>query len=165
MSCGLWGRRLSMGTIRSLRSATAGIDDIRFMFALLLLLLGLLFCWLLYKGAVYALPCLAGLCTGQWAYETGAGWTGAIVVALITAVTAFMLARVAYANAASVVLRRLLAACFVAPTLVMSYNIAIDLLAGAVASSVWLHLLGGAFALLMGMVALRRLTEDALDAG
>jgi hypothetical protein len=43
------------------------------------------------------------------------------------------------------------------------FTIAIDILAGAVASSVWLHLLGGAFALLMGAIALRRLSEDVSE--
>lgn len=131
------------------------------MFTLTLVFLALLLCWLLYKGALYAAPCLAGLCAGQWAYETGAGLAGAVVLALITAIMIFMIARIAYASAGSALVRWVLAACFVVPTLVVSYNIAIDLLAGAVASSVWLNLLGGAFALLMGAIALRRLTEDA----
>lgn len=135
------------------------------MFALLLILVGLCYCWLLYKGAVYAAPCLAGLCAGQWAYETGAGLAGAAVLALITAIAIFVLARIAYASAASALVRWALAACFVAPTLVVSYNIAIDILAGAVASAVWLHLLGGAFASLMGAIALRRLSEDGWEGG
>ncbi len=133
------------------------------MFALLLILVGLCYCWLLYKAAVYAAPCLAGLCTGQWAYATGAGLAGAAVLALITAIMIFMLARAAYDRAGSGLVRWVLAACFVVPTLVVSYTIAIDVLAGAVASAVWLHLLGGAFALLMGAIALRRLSEDASE--
>jgi hypothetical protein len=135
------------------------------MFGLLLLLLGLLFCWLVYKGAVYALPCLAGFCLGQWAYETGAGLAGAAGLALIISTMIFTMARAAHAGAASAILRWLVAAGFVAPTLVMSYNIATDLLAEAVASPVWLDVLAGAFALLMGAIALRRLTEDAPEAG
>lgn len=135
------------------------------MFALLLILLGLLFCWLIYKWAVYALPCITGLCAGQWAYETGAGWVGAAVVALVTAIMIFMIARAAYAGAGSALVRWLLAGCFVAPSLMMSYNIAIDLLAGAVASPVWHGVLAGAFAWLTGAIALRRLTEDVLEAG
>lgn len=133
------------------------------MFTLTLLLLALLFCWLLYKGAVYAAPCLAGLCAGQWAYATGAGLAGAAVLALITAIMIFILARTAYDRAGSALVRWVLAACFVAPTLVVSDTIAIDVLAGSVASAVWLHLLGGAFALLMGAIALRRLSEDASE--
>jgi len=135
------------------------------MFALLLILAGLCYCWLIYKGAVYALPCLVGLCAGQWAFETGAGLAGAAVLALIMAIAIFVIARTAYASAASALVRWALAACFVAPTLVVSYNIAIDILAGAVASAAWLHLLGGAFALLMGAIALRRLSEDGWKGG
>lgn len=151
--------------IRSLHSATAGIDDIRFMFALLLLLLGFCFCWILYKGAVYALPCVAGFSVGQWAYQTGAGSAGAGVLAFVTAIAVFMMARIAYDRAASVIVRWSLAACFVAPTLVMSYNIAIDLLAGSAPSSGWRQLVAGGCALLAGAIALRRLTEETRKPG
>lgn len=135
------------------------------MFALALLLLGLCFCWLLYKGAVYALPCLVGCSVGQWAYAVGAGLAGAGIVGLVTAIVALVAARAAYAGASPRVVRWLLAAGFVAPTLVLSYYIAIDLLAGVGASPVWLHLLGGAFAVLMGAIALRRLSEDGTETG
>lgn len=37
-------------------------------------------CWLLFNLAVFALPFLVGLHTGMWAYGTGAGWLGAILV-------------------------------------------------------------------------------------
>ena len=42
----------------------------------------------------------------------------------------------------------------------MSYNIAIDLLAGSVPSSGWRQLAAGGCALLAGAIALRRLTEE-----
>ncbi|WP_370209331.1 hypothetical protein [Salipiger bermudensis] len=37
-------------------------------------------CWLVFNLAVFALPFLVGLHTGIWAYGTGAGWLGAILV-------------------------------------------------------------------------------------
>ena len=37
-------------------------------------------CWLLFNLAVFALPLFVGLHTGIWAYGTGAGWPGAILV-------------------------------------------------------------------------------------
>ena len=36
-------------------------------------------CWLLFTLAVFALPFIAGVTAGTWAYGTGAGWLGAIV--------------------------------------------------------------------------------------
>ncbi len=42
-------------------------------------------CWLLFTLAVFALPFFAGVSAGTWAYQTGAGWLGAIIVGLIAA--------------------------------------------------------------------------------
>ena len=42
-------------------------------------------CWLLFNLAVFALPILIGLNAGIWAYGTGAGWLGGIVVGLLAA--------------------------------------------------------------------------------
>ena len=41
------------------------------------------FCWLLFTLAVFALPLFAGITAGTWAYGTGAGWPGAILVGLL----------------------------------------------------------------------------------
>src|SRR3546814_3387163 len=43
------------------------------------------FCWLLFTLAIYALPFFAGVTVGMWAYGTGAGWPGSIVVGLLAA--------------------------------------------------------------------------------
>ncbi len=42
-------------------------------------------CWLLFNLAVFALPFFIGLNAGTWAYGTGAGWLGGIVVGLFAA--------------------------------------------------------------------------------
>ena len=42
-------------------------------------------CWLLFNLAVFALPFFIGLNAGAWAYDTGAGWLGGIVVGLLAA--------------------------------------------------------------------------------
>ena len=36
--------------------------------------------WLLFYLAIFALPFFVGLHTGIWAYGSGAGWLGAILV-------------------------------------------------------------------------------------
>lgn len=43
------------------------------------------FCWLLFTLAVFALPFFAGLSAGTWAWHTGAGWSGAIIVGIVAA--------------------------------------------------------------------------------
>ena len=42
-------------------------------------------CWLLFNLAVFALPFFIGLNAGIWAYGTGAGWPGGILIGLIAA--------------------------------------------------------------------------------
>jgi len=42
-------------------------------------------CWLLFNLAVFALPLFIGLNAGTWAYGTGAGWLGAILIGLVAA--------------------------------------------------------------------------------
>ena len=42
-------------------------------------------CWLLFNLAVFALPFFMGLNAGTWAYGTGAGWLGAILIGLLAA--------------------------------------------------------------------------------
>jgi len=42
-------------------------------------------CWLLFNLAVFALPFFIGLNAGIWAYGTGAGWLGGILIGLIAA--------------------------------------------------------------------------------
>ena len=43
------------------------------------------FCWLLFTLAVFALPLFAGATAGGWAYQTGAGWLGAILIGTLAA--------------------------------------------------------------------------------
>ena len=42
-------------------------------------------CWLLFNLAVFVLPFFIGLNAGIWAYDTGAGWLGSVLVGLIAA--------------------------------------------------------------------------------
>ncbi len=42
-------------------------------------------CWLLFTLAVFAFPLFAGVSIGTWAYGTGAGWPGAVLIGLIGA--------------------------------------------------------------------------------
>ena len=42
-------------------------------------------CWLLFMLATYALPALGGVAAGMWAYQTGAGLPGSVLVGLVGA--------------------------------------------------------------------------------
>ena len=39
-------------------------------------------CWLLFTLAIYALPALGGVAAGMWAYETGVGLPGSVLMSL-----------------------------------------------------------------------------------
>lgn len=131
------------------------------MFVLLLLLAGLCFCWLVYKGAVYALPFVIGWSLGKIAYQLGSGFPVALLFGCGAAIAVFTLARAAYAAIPIHAFRWLLALVFVTPTLVMAYNVALDLLSGSTPSPLWRHGASGAIALLAGSVALRRLAGES----
>ena len=45
-------------------------------------------CWLLFTLAVFALPAFVGATVGAWAYGTGAGVPGAILIGLVAAAVA-----------------------------------------------------------------------------
>src|SRR3546814_11172293 len=51
-------------------------------------------CWLLFTLAVFALPFFAGVTVGMWAYGTGAGWLGAILVGFVAAGLTFGLGQI-----------------------------------------------------------------------
>ena len=48
-------------------------------------------CWLLFMLATYALPALGGVAAGMWAYQTGAGLPGSVLVGLVGGVKDLLL--------------------------------------------------------------------------
>ena len=42
-------------------------------------------CWLLFTLAVFTLPFFVGVTTGMWAFNSDAGWFGAIIVGTLAA--------------------------------------------------------------------------------
>jgi uncharacterized membrane protein (DUF485 family) len=74
-----------------------------------------LFCWLLFTLAVFALPFFAGLTTGGWAYHTGAGWMGAILIGVVAAGLTLGLGQILLGIVRPLWARLLIALAFVAP--------------------------------------------------
>lgn len=90
------------------------------------ILLGLaaivLFCWLLFTLAVFALPFFAAVGAGTWAYQTGAGWLGAIVVGLITGGITLGIGQVLLVIVRPMWARLLIALAFVVPAVFAGYH-------------------------------------------
>ena len=80
------------------------------------LLIGLMF-----QMAIFALPLFAGVTAGRFAYETGAGALGAILVGAVAAVFALGLAQVVLVVTRSTALRLLIALAFAAPAGLAGY--------------------------------------------
>ncbi len=72
-------------------------------------------CWLLFTLAVFALPAFAGVAAGIWAYHTGAGWIGGIIVGFIAAGLTFGVGQLLLAFARPLWLRLAVAFVFVVP--------------------------------------------------
>ena len=81
-----------------------------------------IFCWLLFTLAVFALPLFIGLTVGIWAFHTGAGALGGIIVGAVAGGATFGLGQIAMAFLPSTWLRLLIILLFVAPATVAGYN-------------------------------------------
>jgi len=111
----------------------------------ILALLGFgLLCWLLFKLAIYALPCSAGFCSGMWSFHQGSSIPGAIVIGVMAAAATVALARAAFAHARSLPARALIVCLFAVPASVAGLYAGLGLAQDAGADPLWC----AAFALL-----------------
>eukprot|EP01046_Picozoa_sp_COSAG06_P086522 COSAG06_NODE_33115_length_495_cov_0.722222_1_plen_92_part_10 len=72
-------------------------------------------CWLLFTLAVFALPFFAGVTAGTWAYDTGAGWLGAILIGMLGAGLTLGVGQLLLGIVRPLWARLLIALAFVAP--------------------------------------------------
>jgi hypothetical protein len=129
------------------------------MLAIVLALGAILAVWAMYKVIVYTLPCLLGLGAASLAINAGAGWVGAGLTGLATAVSSYFLLRFVLANVRSRALRSCMALVLALPSAVLAYNVGIDALASSVPTGLWRQVLAIAFALVMSAMAFVRMTE------
>ena len=94
-------------------------------------------CWLLFTLAVFALPFLAGLTAGTWAYGTGAGWFGAIIVGSVAAGLTFGIGQLLLATVRPTWARLLIAAAFVAPAVVAGFHATHGIVKHTLPSETW----------------------------
>jgi len=95
------------------------------------------FCWLLFTLAVFVLPLFIGLTVGMWAFHTGAGALGGIIVGAIAGGATFGLGQIALAFLPSAWLRLLIILLFVAPAAVAGYNATHGIAQMAMPSATW----------------------------
>ncbi len=115
-------------------------------------------CWLLFALAIYALPVFVGLSIGAAAFKSGAGYGGALILALASGAATFALGKSAFAAVRSPALRTLIGAAFALPAAVAGYQATAALAQLAVRSGAWSVVFGCIGAGSVGLMAWLRLS-------
>jgi len=129
------------------------------------ILLGLaaivLFCWLLFTLAVFALPFFAAVSACTWAYHTGAGGLGAIVVGLIAGGTTLGIGQVLFAVVRPMWARLVVALAFVAAAAFVGYHATYGIAKLAMPSETWQIVFSIIGAVAIGITTLLRVAGMA----
>ena len=118
-------------------------------------------CWLLFTLAVFALPVFAGAAAGAWAYQTGAGWTGGIIVGLVAAALTLGIGQFMLAFARPLWLRLAVAMVFVAPAALAGYHATHGIVKHTMPSDTWQIVFSVIGAIAVGVTAFVRVTAVA----
>ncbi len=118
-------------------------------------------CWLLFTLAVFALPFFAGVSAGTWAYQTGAGWLGAILVGLVTAALTLGLGQFLLAFVQPLWIRLAIALAFIAPAALAGYHATHGIVKHTMPSDTWQVIFSVIGAIAVGVTALIRVTAMA----
>ncbi len=95
------------------------------------------FCWLLFTLAVFALPFFAGVTSCLWAYHTGAGWLGAIIVGILGAALTLGIGQFLLIVVQPLWARVLIALVFVAPAAIAGYHATHGIVKHTMPSEAW----------------------------
>jgi hypothetical protein len=95
------------------------------------------FCWLLFTLAVFALPFFVGMSAGTWAYHTGAGWFGAILVGLVAAAMTLGVGQIMLIIVRPTWAKLLIALVFVVPAILAGYHATHGIVKHTMPSEAW----------------------------
>ena len=118
-------------------------------------------CWLLFTLAIYALPALGGVAAGMWAYQTGAGVPGSILVGLLGAGLVFGLAHFLILFARPMWLKLAVALAFVAPAAIAGFHATHGIVKHLMPSETWQTVFSVIGAVAVGITAFVRVTSMA----
>ena len=118
-------------------------------------------CWLLFSLAVFALPFFAGVTASTWAYGTGAGWLGAIVVGFFAAGLTFGIGQFLLATVRPTWARLLITAAFVAPAVVAGFHATHGIVKHTMPSETWQLVFSVIGAIAVDITAFARVTAMA----
>lgn len=119
------------------------------------------FCWLLFTLAVFAPPFFAGITAGTWAYHTGAGWLGAVLVGMVCAGLVRGLGQIMLGIVRPLWARLLIALVFVAPAAIAGYHATHGILKHTMPSETWQLVFSIIGAIAVGVTAFVRVAGMA----
>ena len=125
----------------------------------LIILVGILFVWILHTATIYALPLVVGWGAATLAFKAGAGLEGSAILAVTAAIGTLVSLRFILERMPNGPARSMIAFMLIIPSLIMGYNIGLDLLESVVPSDMWRHAISTSYAVFGGWLAFVRLTE------
>ena len=117
---------------------------------------------LMFNMAIYALPLFAGVTAGRFAYDTGAGWLGAILIGLLAAIATLGVGQLILAVTKSNLLRLGIAIAFAAPAAFAGYHVVLGLSRIGGAHGIWQPIFAGVGAVIIAGAALVRLATPVI---
>lgn len=114
-------------------------------------------CWLLFNLAVFAVPFFIGVNAGIWAYGTGAGWLGAVLVGLLAAGLTLAAAQGLLILVRPLWARLLIALAFVAPAVVAGFYATLGIVKHMMPSETWQLIFSVIGAIAVGVTSFLRL--------
>ncbi len=119
------------------------------------------FCWLLFTLAVFALPFFAGVTVGTWAYQSGAGWLGAVLVGMVGAGLTLGVGQILLGIVCPLWARLLIALAFVAPAAIAGYHATHGIVKHTMPSETWQLVFSVVGAVAVGITAFARVAGMA----
>ncbi|RAI01441.1 hypothetical protein DLJ53_08365 [Acuticoccus sediminis] len=118
-------------------------------------------CWLLFTLATYALPALGGVAAGMWAYQTGAGLPGSVLVGLVGASLVLGIAQFLILFARPMWMKLAVALAFVAPAAIAGFHATHGIVKHLMPSETWQTVFSVIGAVAVGITAFMRVTSMA----
>jgi hypothetical protein len=118
-------------------------------------------CWLLFTLATYALPALGGVAAGMWAYQTGAGLPGSVVVVLVGVGLVFGVGQFLILFARPMWVKLVVALAFVAPAGIAGFHATHGIVKHLMPSETWQTVFSVIGAVAVGITAFVRVTSMA----
>lgn len=118
-------------------------------------------CWLLFTLAVFALPFFVAVGAGTWAYHSGAGLIGSLLVGLVAAALTLGLGQFGLAILRPTWAKLLLALAFVVPAVFAGYHATHGIVQHTMPSPVWQQIFSVIGGVAVGCAAFVRLAGAA----